>query len=201
MADEKRRIPVWIIVAALVVAALVGYGVFHYTRTDQVRVDLPAIGGPFSLIDQNGKTVTDEDFDDQFKLIHFGYTYSINLSATTLSTITEALELLGDEGERVAPLFITIDPERDSPEHLKMYLEHFHPRFVGLSGPQDAIAKTADRFQIHFARVENLGADAEDYEIDHTSIVYLMGPDGDFRAHFTDGARPEAIAERIREYL
>ncbi len=201
MADEKRRIPLWSIAAAALVAALVGFVVFQFTQPDPQRIDLPAIGGPFALIDHNGKLVTDEDFDDLFKLIYFGYTYSPNICASTLSAMSEALEILGDDGDRVVPLFITVDPERDSPEHLKMYLEHFHPRFVGLNGSSDAIAQTAKKFHVHFAKVENLGADADDYEIDHTSIVYLMGPDGDFRAHFTDGATPEAIAKRIREHL
>ncbi|MBL6927899.1 MAG: SCO family protein [Rhodospirillales bacterium] len=201
MAEKGKRILPWALLALAGAVALVGYLVMQFVQTDHPRVDLPAIGGPFSLIDQNGNTVTDEDLEDQFKLIYFGYTYSPNISATTLSTMTETLDALGDDAKQVTPLFITIDPERDQPEHMKMYLEHFHPRFVGLSGTQDAIAQTADKFQVHFAKVENLDAAPDDYEFDHTSIVYLMGPDGDFRAHFTDGATAEAMAKRIREHL
>lgn len=201
MAERTKRTLRLAIPAAAAVVALVGYLIYSSLQTDATRVDLPAIGGPFSLIDQNGTTVTDEDLDDQFKLIYFGYTYSPNICASTLSAMTDAFGLLGDDAKRVTPLFITIDPERDQPEHLKMYLEHFHPRFVGLSGAQDAIAQTAKKFHVHFAKVEKLGAEADDYEIDHTSIVYLMGPDGGFLAHFTDGATAEAMAKRIREYL
>lgn len=204
MAEEKKRIPLWSVFAAVILAVAFGYLVFHYVKgiqPSESQVVLPAIGGPFSLVDHHGNTVTDEDFGNDFKLVYFGYTYSPDESATTLTTISDALGLLGPDGERIAPVFITLDPERDSPAQLKMYVEYFHPRLIALTGSLDAVKETAGKFQVHFAKVNNPGGDAEDYVIDHTAIVYLMGPEGDFRAHFTDGASAETMAERIREHL
>ncbi len=161
----------------------------------------PTIGGPFTLVDQNGKTVTAADFRGRFMLVYFGYTYCPDVCPTTLTTMADALDLLDGDGENVVPVFITVDPERDTPEHLKMYVNYFHPRLVGLTGTSDMVAAAAKAYRVYYAKAHQEGAAEDDYLVDHLSFVFLMGPDGAFRAHFENGTGAEAMAERIREYL
>ncbi len=160
-----------------------------------------SIGGPFSLTDQDGNPVTERNFRDRFMLVYFGYTFCSEICLTSLSNMSEALEILGDAGASVVPVFITVDPERDTPEDLKEFISYFHPRTVGLTGSSEQISATAKAFQIYYKKVQQAGAEAGDYQLDHTSIIYLMGPDGVFRVHFTNDSTPEKMAERIREFL
>ena len=162
---------------------------------------VPTIGGSFTLIDQNGKTVTAGDFRGRFMLVYFGYTYCPDVCPTTLTTMADAIDILDGDGESVVPVFITVDPERDTPEHLKMYVNYFHPRLVGLTGTSESVAAAAKAYRIYYAKTSEDGAAGDDYLMDHLSFVFLMGPDGAFRAHFENGVSSEAMAERIREYL
>ncbi len=161
----------------------------------------PTIGGPFTLVDQNGRTVTAADFRGRFMLVYFGYTYCPDVCPTTLTTMADAIDLLDGDGENVVPVFITVDPARDTPEHLKMYVSYFHPRLVGLTGTSEAVAAAAKAYRVYYAEAHQEGAAEDDYLVDHLSFVFLMGPDGAFRAHFENGAGAEAMAKRIREYL
>lgn len=161
----------------------------------------PNIGGSFTLVDHNGKTVTAADFRGRFMLMYFGYTYCPDVCPTTLTTMTDAIDILDGDGESVVPVFITVDPERDTPEHLKMYVNYFHPRLVGLTGTAQSVAAAAKAYRIYYAKAPQDGAAEDDYLMDHLSFVFLMGPDGAFRAHFENGISPEAMAKRIREYL
>ncbi len=204
MEEQKKKAPLWSLLAAVVLAVACGYIVYHYvggSRAPIVSTDLPAIGGPFELIDQDGQTVTDEDFDGRYILVYFGYTYCPDLCATALTNVTKSINLLGDQGDQVTPVFITLDPERDNVEQLKMYAEFFHPRLIALTGTKDKIARVAEAYRVYFAKVEKQGGDPDDYIFDHTSIIYLMGPDGHYRAHFTEESTPEKMAERMREVL
>ncbi len=161
----------------------------------------PTIGGSFTLVDQNGKTVTAGDFRGRFMLVYFGYTYCPDVCPTTLTTMADAIDILDGDGDRVVPVFITVDPERDTPEHLKMYVNYFHPRLVGLTGTTQSVAAAAKAYRIYYAKAPEDGASGDDYLMDHLAFVFLMGPDGAFRAHFENGIGPEAMAKRIREYL
>ncbi len=161
----------------------------------------PAIGGPFTLVDHNGKTVTAADFRGRFMLVFFGYTYCPDVCPTALTTMTDALDILGGDGEGVVPVFITVDPERDTPEHLKMYVNYFHPRLVGLTGTSETVGAAARAYRIYYAKASQESAAGDDYLMGHSSGIYLMGPDGAFRAHFDRGTGAEAMAKRIREYL
>ncbi len=161
----------------------------------------PTIGGPFTLVDHNGKTVTAGDFRGRFMLLYFGYTYCPDVCPTTLTTMADAVDILDGDGESVVPVFITVDPERDTSEHLKMYVNYFHPRLVGLTGTSESVAAAAKAYRIYYAKAPQDGAAGDDYLMDHLSFVFLMGPDGAFRAHFEHGISPEAMAKRIREYL
>lgn len=203
MAETKPKIPFWSILAAIILAVAIGYLIHHQTESLARRsVDAPApIGGPFELTDHDGRTVTAGDFKGRFFLVYFGYTYCPDICPTALTTMAEALDHLGVEGRDIVPLFVTVDPARDTAEHLKMYVEYFHPRLIGLTGSEEQVAATAKAYRVFYARVEDENSDADDYLMDHTSIIYLMGPDGRYRTHFSHGATPEIIAERIREVL
>jgi len=190
------------IVAGVAIAVVVVLAWRHYLAPPAATVSRgPTIGGPISLVDQDGKPVTGADFRGHFVLVYFGYTFCPDVCPTSLSTMADAIDLLGEDGKKVIPVFITVDPERDTPEQLKMYVSHFHPRMVGLTGTLEQVKAAAKAYRVYFAKVHEDGADADDYVMDHTSIIYLMGPDGTFRAHFSYDAGPEAIAKRIREFL
>lgn len=160
-----------------------------------------AIGGPFALVDHNGRPVTEETFRGKFMLIYFGFTYCPDVCPTSLTNVGEALDLLGKDGEKIVPILITVDPERDKPEDLKEYVVHFHPRMVGLTGTPEQVAKAAKAYRVYFAKALPKGAPPDEYTMDHTSITYLMGPDGKFLTHFSHGTEPAAMAERIRKFL
>jgi len=157
------------------------------------------VGGPFALIDHNGRPRTDEDFRGKLVLVYFGFTYCPDICPTDLQNIGLALDQLGQEAEKVQPLFITVDPERDTAEHLKEYLQSFHPSFIGLTGDTSAIRAAADAFKVYYARVSN--GQGDDYTVDHTAFIYLMGADGGYVGFFPPGTSPERIAEMLRKQL
>ncbi|MGB0670197.1 MAG: SCO family protein [Rhodospirillales bacterium] len=161
----------------------------------------PRIGGSFTLVDQDGKTVTDADFKGRFMLIYFGYTFCPDVCPTSLTTMSQALDLLGDKADRIQPLFITVDPERDKPEHLKDYVAFFHPSLVGLSGSLEQVQAAAKAYRVYYAKVEEDPEDPTAYLMDHSSIVYLMGPDGAFVDHFNHDTSPDAMAAKLAQHL
>ncbi len=158
------------------------------------------IGGSFTLVDHDGKARGDGDFRGQHLLIFFGYTYCPDVCPTALSDMALALDQLGDDAAKVRPLFITVDPARDTPERLKSYLANFHPRLVGLTGSEQAVTAAVKAYRVYFAK-SNTEAAPGDYLMDHTSIIYLMGPDGRYLTHFTHGTSAETMAARVRENL
>lgn len=165
---------------------------------------MPAVGGPFSLTDHNGGPVTEAAFKGKLMLVYFGYTYCPDVCPTALTEMGNAVEALGPAGDKVVPVFVTVDPARDTPEHLKEYLSFFHPRFVGLTGTSEQVAAAAKAYRVYYAKAKTDAAgasDALDYLMDHTSIVYLMGPEGALKAHFPHGAGADAMAKKIRELL
>ncbi|MHC8507800.1 MAG: SCO family protein [Rhodospirillales bacterium] len=160
-----------------------------------------AIGGPFTLTDHTGREVTDADFKGRFMLIFFGYTYCPDVCPTTLSDMADAVNLLGADQDKVTPVFITVDPARDTVAHLKDYVAYFHPRMAGLTGTLEQTAAAARAYKIFFRLNDAPAADPQGYLVDHSSIMYLMGPDGAYAAHFPHGSTPKDIAQGIREHL
>ena len=158
-------------------------------------------GGPFSLLDQNGVRRADTDFRGKYMLIFFGYTYCPTICPTNLEHMAWALDKLGDQADAIQPIFITIDPERDTPELLKEYLASFGPDFVGLSGDEAEISRVAKAYRIHRVKVVPEGSQANDYLVDHSSITYLMGPDGKFVTLFPHNTAGDVMAERIGAYF
>ena len=158
------------------------------------------IGGSFTLVDHHGKSRVDEDFRGEHLLIYFGYTYCPDVCPTALSDMALVMDALGDEADKLRPMFITIDPSRDTPERLKPYVANFHPKLVGLTGSEAAVAAAAKAYRVYFAKSKTEAGSGE-YLMDHTSIIYLMGPDGRYLTHFTHGVTAETMAKRIREKL
>lgn len=155
------------------------------------------VGGPFALVDQNGKRRTDADFRGKLMLVYFGYTYCPDICPTDLLQMGLAVEKLGAAGEAVQPLFVTLDPERDTPRQLGAYVPHFHPRFLGLSGPASAIRKAADAYKVYYKKVPGqIG-----YTIDHTAFIYLMDREGRYLGFFPPGTSAERMLEFIRPHL
>ena len=158
-------------------------------------------GGPFALTGHDGRTVTDETFRGRFTLLYFGYTFCPDLCPTNLLTMAEALDALGPEGGRVQPLFVTVDPERDSLAALKDYMAHFGPRFLALRGTPAQTRAVLQAWRIHRRKVLPEGGDADDYLVDHATLTFLMGPDGRFRTLFPHDTPAETMAAVLRRYL
>jgi len=158
-----------------------------------------AIGGPFSLTDGDGKTWTDKDFRGKLMVIYFGYAYCPDVCPTSLGAIGAAMDLLGPASDGIAPIFITVDPERDNGQELKNYAAAFHPRMVGLGGAVDAISAAARAYRVYFKKT--IPADGSPYLMDHSSILYVMGKDGQFLTHFNHLATPDEIAAGLKKLL
>ena len=165
--------------------------------TGQIKV-----GGPFHLIDQNGKPVSDRDLHGRYVLIYFGYSFCPDVCPTTLAVMADALDRLGDQAGRIVPLFITVDPARDTPGVLKKYMAAFGPRFVGLTGDAKAIAQAESVFHVYAVR-RALGPAKPDgnYAMDHSSVLYLMGPDGKIIRYFDDAVSPANLAAGLKAAL
>ncbi len=178
----------------LVIAALImGAGAFVWLNGAGTGSLL--IGGPFTLEDGNGKAVTDKDFRGKYMLVYFGYTFCPDVCPTTLNELADALDHLGAKAERLQPIFITVDPKRDTPEVVKQYAAAFSPRLIGLTGTSEEIAQVAKAYRVYYAE-HRTGPGPNDYSMDHSSILYLMGPDGRFIAPIrTDESSSEMAAD------
>lgn len=158
------------------------------------------IGGPFELVDQDGRTRTDADFKGELMLVYFGFTFCPDACPTALLAMSQAIDLLGPAGDKVRPVFVTVDPARDTPPQLRLHAQNFHPRLVSLTGTDEQVARAARAYRVYYAKAK--GSDEGDqYLMDHTSIVYLMGRDGRYLTHFSHGTQADKMAEQIRRHL
>lgn len=155
-----------------------------------------SVGGPFTLTDTAGATVTDATFRGRWMLIYFGYTYCPDVCPTELQTIAAALDQMGAQADKIVPIFITVDPDRDTPAHMAEYVKLFHDRLIGLTGTTEQVAAAAKTFRVYYAKTQS--KTASDYLMDHSSFVYLVGPDGQFRALLKGGTPPEVLAKSIQ---
>ena len=157
------------------------------------------IGGPFALTDHTGARVSEETFRGKLLLIYFGYGYCPDVCPTELANMAAALDALGKKGDAVTPMFITVDPERDTVKFLSEYVTQFHPRFVGLTGSGEEIAAVAKQYRVFYQKASD--PSATDYLMNHSSFVYLMGRGGEFLTMFRGATKPEAMAETISAYI
>ena len=156
------------------------------------------IGGPFALIDHTGKPRTDKDFRGKLLLIYFGYSYCPDVCPTDLQQIGLAVDRLGPDGEAVQPLFITLDPERDTAAHLADYVPLFHPRLIGLTGGAEEIRRAALAYKVYYARYP---PGSPDYVIDHSSFIYLVDESGTYIGFLPTGTTADRMIEIIRLHL
>jgi len=161
------------------------------------------IGGPFELVDQHGAPRTDANFRGRYLVMYFGFTHCPDTCPTALLKITHALEALAEldaaKAERVVPMFISVDPERDTPEALRSYAEHFHPRLVALTGTPRQLQELGRAYGVFFAKVPT-GRPGE-YLMDHTGFVYLIGPDGNYLEHFESDASVDDLLGALRRHV
>jgi protein SCO1/2 len=153
----------------------------------------------YLLQDPNGRSVSSEDFRGRFQLIAFGYTYCPDICPTTLVEMAAILKQLGDQAQRIQPIFISVDPDRDSGKVLQTYTEFFDPRILGLTGPPALVRRAADNFKIRYAKVKESGKDDKNYAVDHSAGMILLGPDGEFIKKFAFAMPVTIIAEEISQ--
>jgi protein SCO1 len=195
-----------IAVASLLSGAALAVGVLQ-PNLSQLQTSGPVattgkalIGGPFSLIDHTGKRVTDQDFKGRYLLVFFGYTFCPDICPSGLQVISAALDQLGPDGAKITPVFVTIDPARDSAAKLAAYVASFHPRLVGLTGTNGEIASAVKAYRV-FAKPVPDERDPSAYTMDHSSIAYLMGPDGALVAFAPQVTKTDVIASFLRKGL
>jgi protein SCO1/2 len=182
-------------VAGLVLFSAV---IFIVTGRTPAPIAASAVGGPFKLIDQNNKPITEQDFKGQPFLVFFGFTHCPDVCPTTLFEVSEIFRALGPDAKNLRAMFVTVDPERDTPAVMKDYLSSFDPRIVGVTGDVDAITAAEKAYRVYAKKVPT---DGGGYTMDHTAIVYLMSKDGRFVAPFNMKRRPEEAAAELKRYL
>ena len=183
-----------------------GFWLFHCHELNHVAGGMISaviyddyIAGGYDLVAPDGRTVRDTDFLGQYSLVTFGYTNCADSCPFTLASITMAMDALGDLADQVQPVLITVDPERDTPERMGDYTSAFDPRILGLTGTPEQIARAAEMFKTQYRVVPNEAGD--DYSVDHTSVMFLMGPDGQYVAHFDHHIHPDELARTIERRI
>jgi len=167
------------------------------TQTPTGRV---AIGGPFSLVDTNGERRTEKDYAGKPMLVFFGFTNCPDVCPSGLQTLTVALDKLGDKANRLTPLFITVDPECDTPQSLAAYMKSFHPRIQGLTGTSDEVNAAIKAYRVYAVKVPD-EKDPTRYNIDHSSFFYLMNPSGEYVKHFPHSTDANVLADALAAVL
>ncbi|HYC02007.1 MAG TPA: SCO family protein [Azospirillaceae bacterium] len=158
-----------------------------------------SVGGDFAMIDHTGKPVTQADYAGKYKLMFFGYTFCPDICPTELQTVAQAVEMLGGEAAKVQPIFVTVDPQRDTPQQLAEYVALFHPSIVGLTGAPEQVAAMAKSWRVYYDKAP--GGDPDGYLMDHSTYVYLMTPDNKLVTVFARGTAPEEIVKTTRQAI
>jgi protein SCO1 len=207
---SSRTLPVergpvtWLTLAATV--ALGGAVVYQFKAEKDARVQKlreegamgkASIGGPFELVSHDGRAFRSEELKGQFALVYFGFTQCPDACPEALYKMGEAVQLLEERDKAlVTPVFLSIDPQRDTPEEVAAYVHDFHPRMIGLTGPAEAVKQTARKYRVYYNKVQEEGPD--DYLVDHTIIQYLLDPQGDFVTFYAKNSSGEDIAASVR---
>ncbi|HSN62635.1 MAG: SCO family protein [Azonexus sp.] len=187
------------LLAALLAALIVCGPAAAQSAHDLLAGDDKDINPRYLLQGTNGRSVTNEDFRGRFQLIAFGYTYCPDICPTTLVEMAAILKQLGDQADRLQPIFVTVDPERDSAKVLKTYTEFFDPRILGLTGSPALIRRAADNFKIRYAKVHEPGS--ENYAMDHSAGMILLGPDGRYIRKFAFAMPVDQITAQLVETM
>jgi protein SCO1/2 len=186
-------------VPAIAIAAAVAFWLGPPGGRGVAGQGFASVGGPIALVDQAGKPVTEKTFAGKYALIFFGYTTCPDVCPTELSTMAGALDQLGPKGDGVVPVFITVDPERDTPQVVGQYAQAFHPRMVGLTGTPEQIAQAAKAFRVYYQKAPQ--GDGSTYLMDHSAFIYLMGPDWQVVDILPPQLSPQDMAQRIGKQI
>jgi len=189
----------------LLVAALAG-GLLWYQSEQVPRLGRVVssgkmeVGGPFQLTDHTGKPRGDTDFRGRYMLIYFGFTFCPDICPTTLAVMAEALDSMGPDGKNIVPILITIDPERDTPAVLADYMKAFGPNFVGLTGSVAEIKEVEKKFRVYAVKqpLDKSAPKDGNYGVDHSNVIYLVGPDGKVIHFYTEALSPDDLAKDLR---
>ena len=198
-----QRRHIILIVACFLLGALLGAYALLLNSGPGDRVETSGkalVGGPFTLIDSGGKTVTDQDFRGRYMLIFFGFTHCPDICPAALQVMAAALDQLGDKAKKVVPIFITLDPERDTPEAVGAYVKNFSSNIVGLTGSMEAISVTAKAYRVSFSKFQDKSG-GDNYTIDHSALAYLMGTDGEYITHIPYGTSVAQMVDILNRYL
>lgn len=219
MSDKKAPLPfsrLAVILGALIVGTIFAVGLRiafspddHLAQKNleaQQKQAAALIGGPFELINHKGEKVTEKILQGKYSLFYFGYTFCPDVCPTSLSVMSDAVEMMGEKGKKIQMLFFTVDPERDTQKLLADYVSNFSDNLIGLTGTLEQTKKAAKAFRVYYAKVtdpelEKKGIEDKDYMMDHTSIIYLFGPDGKYLRHFTHQATAEEMAKKTAEVM
>ena len=203
--ENRARTPRFLLIAAALATCLVlatGLLLFIGYRDSPKGIAgsvlSVSIGGPFQLVDQNGRPFTDADLKGKWTLVFFGYTHCPDVCPTTLNELALAMDRLGSERDKVGIVFITVDPERDTPEALKSYVASFDAPVTALTGTAAQVDAAEKAYRVYSAKHPTKGGD---YDMDHSAVIYVMDPEGRFTATFTPDTGAEAVAERMRKLL
>ena len=160
-------------------------------------VGKPALGGPFTLVDMNtGKTMSDTDLKGKFALLYFGFTFCPDICPNELVKMGAVIDGVAAAGYEGQPVFISIDPRRDSRAQMKSFLADFHPNFIGLTGTREQISVASKAFRVYFNKVDEVEDDEDDYLVDHSIVMYLLDENGDFQEFFTQSASTQEVVQR-----
>jgi cytochrome oxidase Cu insertion factor (SCO1/SenC/PrrC family) len=197
MLRNRQALIPYLLLAAALAGGLPGLG-------KSVITGQADVGGPFRLIDQTGKSVSDADFRGRYMLVYFGYSFCPDVCPTTLAVMAQALDKLGPErARRVVPVFITIDPARDTPKVLGDYMKAFGPSFVGLTGSEAAIKDAEKKYRVYAVKkpLDPSKGMKGGYGVDHSSVLYLMGPNGKLVSFYDEAVSPDDLAKDIRQKI
>lgn len=195
-----------LIVSAVFFVSLVAFSFLQSERPapsneGQTYQGQASVGGPFTMLDHNGNTVTESSFGGRKLLIYFGFTFCPDICPTELQALTEMLDMLSaEERAQIQPLFVTVDPERDTPEKMKEYLSNFHGDFIGLTGSPEQVAAALKGWRIYWQRVDDPSTQGG-FTYDHSALTYVMDENNTYLAHFSFGTEPDAMAEKLRRFL
>jgi len=199
-ADAERPRSTFLIGLIGALAALLMIGVGAIIWMTQGADGPLGVGGPFALVDQDSRPVTDRTYRGKYMLVYFGFTFCPDVCPTTLNHVADALDRLGDKADKVVPILITVDPKRDTPEAMKQFAGAFSPRMVGLTGTAEQVAAAARAYRVYY-KENRTGPGPNDYMMDHSSILYLMGPDGAFITPVRAEGSGEQIAADLARHI
>jgi cytochrome oxidase Cu insertion factor (SCO1/SenC/PrrC family) len=196
MQNTIRPSMIFGIVVLLLAAALGGYALMQ-DRVRPMGSGVALVGGPFTMVNHKGEVVTEKSFLGKPMLLFFGFTFCPDICPTELQVMTAAIAELGDKGKDIQPILVSIDPARDTPEVLAAYVSNFGDNVMGLTGSEAQVAAMAGEYRVFYAKQEN-PKDPANYQMDHSSIIYLMGADGQFLKHFSYTTDAKALAAGLK---